>query len=290
MTDTTPLSVAPQEEQVFPVLTPAQIARLETHGNRRTVQRGEVLIEAGAQHYPLMVVLSGELEAVRNSCAGEELATTHRQGQFSGELNLVTGRRGLATIRATEPGEVLAVERESFLGLLQTDAELSEIFMRAFILRRVVLIDRGFGDVVVLGSQYSPRTLEVREFLSRNAHPYTYLDLDTDDVSQESLDRWQISADDVPVLICRGETVLRNPTNAQIADCIGFNEAIDVDESHIRDVLIVGAGPAGAARRPLRFAAGDHPRRSRADHVCTDRPDLRRAHDPPRSCRHDRDH
>jgi thioredoxin reductase (NADPH) len=171
MTATVPLTVAPREEQVFPVLTPAQIARLETHGNRRTVQRGEVLIEAGAQHYPLMVVLSGELEAVRNSCAGEELATTHRQGQFSGELNLVTGRRGLATIRATEPGEVLAVERESFLGLLQTDAELSEIFMRAFILRRVVLIDRGFGDVVVLGSQYSSRTLEVREFLSRNAHP-----------------------------------------------------------------------------------------------------------------------
>jgi thioredoxin reductase (NADPH) len=245
MTATTPLSVAPREEQVFPVLTAAQVARLEAHGTRRTVQRGEVLIEAGAQRYPLLIVVSGELEVVRNSCAGEELATTHRQGQFSGELNLVTGRRGLATVRVTEPGEVVAVERESLLGLLQTDAELSEIFMRAFILRRVALIDRGFGDVVVLGSAFSPRTLHVREFLSRNAHPYTYLDLDTDDVSQESLDRWQISTDDIPVVICRGEAVLRNPTNAQIADCIGFNEAIDVDESHIRDVVIVGAGPAG---------------------------------------------
>jgi thioredoxin reductase (NADPH) len=245
MTASVPLTVAPQEEQVFPVLTPAQIARLETHGKRRTVQRGEVLIEAGAQHYPLFAVLSGELEAVRNSCTGEQLATTHRQGQFSGELNLVTGRRGLATIRATQPGEVIEVERDSLLAMLQTDAELSEIFMRAFILRRVALIDRGFGDVVVLGSQFSPRTLEVREFLSRNAHPYTYLDLDTDEVSQESLDKWQVSADDVPVVICRRETVLRNPTNAQIADCIGFNEAIDIDESHIRDVVIVGAGPAG---------------------------------------------
>jgi thioredoxin reductase (NADPH) len=108
-----------------------------------------------------------------------------------------------------------------------------------------VLIDRGFGDVVVLGSKFSPRTLEVREFLSRNAHPFTYLDLDLDEISQESLDRWQISADDVPVVICRGEATLKNPTNAEIADCIGFNEAIDIDESHIRDVLIVGAGPAG---------------------------------------------
>jgi thioredoxin reductase (NADPH) len=245
MTASIPLSVAPQEEQVFPVLTPAQIARLETHGTRRAVQRGDVLMEAGAQRYPLFVVLSGALEAVRNSCTGEQIATTHRAGQFSGELNLVSGRRSLATIRVTEPGEVIEVDRDSVLALLQTDAELSEILMRAFILRRVMLIDRGFGDVVVLGSQFSPRTLEVREFLSRNAHPYTYLDLDTDEVSQESLDHWQISADDVPVVICRGEAVLRNPTNAQIADCLGFNEAIDVDESHIRDVVIVGAGPAG---------------------------------------------
>jgi len=245
MTASVPLTLAPREEQVFPVLTPAQIARVAAHGKQRSVQRGDVLVEAGAQHYPLFLVVAGELEVVRNSCAGEEIATTHQQGQFSGELNLVTGRRGLASVRVTETGEVIEVERESLLGLLQTDAELSEIFMRAFILRRVALIDRGFGDVVVLGSQFSPRTLEVREFLSRNAHPYTYLDLDTDEVSQESLDRWQISADDVPVVICRGEAVLRNPTNAQIADCIGFNEAIDVDESHIRDVLIVGAGPAG---------------------------------------------
>ena len=245
MTASVPLSIAPREEQVFPVLTPTQLARVEAHGKRRAVQRGEVLMEAGAQHYPLFVVVAGALEAVRNTCTGEEVATTHRQGQFSGELNLVSGRRSLATIRAIEPGDVIQVERESLLGLLQTDAELSEIFMRAFILRRVALLDRGFGDVVVLGSQFSPRTLQVREFLSRNAHPYTYLDLDTDEVSQESLDRWKISADDVPVVICRGEAVLRNPTNAEIADCIGFNEAVDIDESHIRDVVIVGAGPAG---------------------------------------------
>src|SRR5688572_12536151 len=123
MTAATPLSVAPQEEQVFPVLTPAQLARLATHGKRRTVQRGEVLVEAGAQLYSLFAVLAGALEVVRNSCTGEEIATTPRQGQFTGELSLVTGRRSLATIRVTEPGEVIEVDRESVLGLLQTDAE-----------------------------------------------------------------------------------------------------------------------------------------------------------------------
>ena len=245
MTASVPLTISPREEQIFPVLTAAQIARVDAHGKRRTLQRGEVLFEAGAQHYPSFVVLSGELEAVRNTCTGEEIAATARPGQFTGELNLVTGRRGLATIRVTESGEAIEFHRDSLLAMLQTDAELSEIFMRAFILRRVMLIDRGFGDVVVLGSQFSPRTLEVREFLSRNAHPYTYLDLDTDAISQEALDKWHVSADDVPVVICRREAVLKNPTNAQIADCIGFNEAIDVDESHIRDVVIVGAGPAG---------------------------------------------
>src|SRR5207253_1364019 len=247
MSDPTPvpLTLAPREEQVFPTLTPGQIARVAAHGRRRAVKRGDVLIEAGQRHFALFVVTDGELEVVRTSCVGEELVTTHRPGQFSGELNLVTGRRGLASIRVTAPGEVIEVDRDHLLALLQTDAELSEIFMRAFILRRVALIDRGFGDVVVLGSTYSPRTLQVREFLSRNAHPYTFIDLDRDSSAQEFLDHFQVSTADIPVVICRGEATLRNPTNAEIADCIGFNEAIDVDESHVRDVVIVGAGPAG---------------------------------------------
>jgi len=230
---------------MFEALMSAQMARAAAYGTRRTVQRGEVLIEAGAQHYSLFIVESAELDVVLVSVAAEELITTHRHGQFTGELNLVSGRRGLARVRVAHSGEVIEIQRESLLSLLQTDAELSEIFMRAFILRRAAVIDRGFGDMVVLGSQYSPRTLEIREFLSRNVHPYTYLDLDTDEASRESLDRWNVSADDVPVVIYRGEVVLRNPTNAEIADCLGFNQAVDVDESHIRDVVIVGAGPAG---------------------------------------------
>lgn len=236
---------APRHDQMFGALMSAQIARAAAYGKRRTVRRGEVLIEAGAQHYPLFIVDSGELEVALVSMAGEDVITTHRHGQFSGELNLVSGRRGLARVRVAQPGEVIEIPRASLLSLLQTDAELSEIFMRAFILRRVAVIDRGFADMVVLGSQYSPRTLEIREFLSRNAHPHTYLDLDTDEASRESLDRWNISADEVPVVIYRGDLVLRNPTHAEIADCLGFNQAIDVDESHIRDVVIVGAGPAG---------------------------------------------
>jgi len=233
------------EEQTFPVLTDAQIARIAVKGRRRAFGRGDVLVEEGQLHFPLIVVTEGELEVLRSSCDGEELVTTHRPGQFSGELNLLTGRRGLVTLRGATAGAVIELGRDELLGLVQTDAELSEIFMRAFILRRVTLLERGFGDVVVLGSTFSPRTLQVREFLARNAHPYTYVDLDRDAVSQEILDRLHFSADDIPLVICRHEAVLRDPSNASIADCLGFNEAVDVDESHVRDVVIVGAGPAG---------------------------------------------
>src|SRR6185436_7881246 len=127
---------------------------------------------------------------------------------------------------------------------VQDDAELSEILMRAFILRRATLLERGLGDVLILGSEFWPRTLEIREFLARNAHPATYIDLDRDPAAQEILDHFHVAADEIPIVICR-QLVLRRPTNAQIADCLGFNQAIDVDESHLRDVVVVGAGPAG---------------------------------------------
>ena len=241
----TPLSVAPSEEQVFPVLTPEQIARIAAKGRRRSAQAGHVLIHEGDVHFPFIVVIDAELEAIRTGCDGEDLVGSLRPGQFTGELNLLTGRRGLATIRATKPGEVIEVDRDAFLELVQTDAELSQIFMRAFILRRVALLDRGLGDVVVLGSAFSPRTLEIRDFLARNAHPHAYVDLDRDPVSQEILDHLHFSAEDIPLVICRGEVVLRDPTNADIADCLGFNEGVDVAEGHVRDVVIIGAGPAG---------------------------------------------
>jgi thioredoxin reductase (NADPH) len=230
---------------MFPTLTPEQIERLAAHGRRRGVARGDVLIAAGQEQIAFFVVLSGELEVRRASAMSEQLITTHTAGQFTGEVNLLSGRRGLATIRVAEPGEVIELDRDALLALVQTDGELSEIFMRAFILRRIELIQRGLGDVVLLGSSYSPGTLRVKEFLSRNGHPYTYVDLDRDPGVQELLDRFDVDPDDVPVVICGSKAVLRDPTNEKIADCLGFNVAID--ETRIRDVVVIGAGPSGLA-------------------------------------------
>jgi thioredoxin reductase (NADPH) len=232
-------------EQIFPILTPTQINRIAVHGHMRAIQPGEVLVEQGDSVVPFFVVVSGELEIVRPSCAGETLVTIHGPGQFTGEVNMLSGRRALARMRATKPGKVIELDRQHTMALIQTDAELGEILTRAFILRRVELIAAGVGDIVLVGSTHSASTLRIKEFLMRNGHPYSYIDLERDADVQKLLDTFKISASEIPVLICRGQVVLRNPSNQQIADCLGFNDAIE--QTQVREVVIIGAGPSGLA-------------------------------------------
>lgn len=243
-----PPSAVSRTEQMFPTLTPEQVARIAEHGNLRRVERGEVLVEAGDQSAPFFVIKSGQVEIVRPSGDtrdGETLVVVHEPGQFTGEVNMLSGRRSLVRARATEPGEVIELGHGCLRALVQTDPELSEILMRAFILRRVELIAHGIGDVVLVGSTHCAGTLRVKEFLTRNGHPYAYIDLDRDADVQGLLDRFHVGEGDVPFLICRGEVVLRNPTNEQIADCLGFNETID--PTQLRDLVVIGAGPSGLA-------------------------------------------
>src|ERR687885_198851 len=169
----------------------------------------------------------------------------HGPGEFTGEVNMLSGRRSLVRERATKPGKIIELDHQQMLGLIQTDAELGGILMRAFILRRVELIAAGVGDIVLVGSTHSAGTLRIKEFLMRNGHPYSYIDLERDPDVQNLLDSFQVSANEIPVLICRGQLVLHNPTNQEIADCLGFNES--VDQTHVRDLVVIGAGPSGLA-------------------------------------------
>jgi thioredoxin reductase (NADPH) len=248
MTDeTTPLAATPppRAEAMFPVLTAAQLARFAAHGTRRPIARGDLLFEAGEANAHFFVITAGEVELVRPAGVTETRVAALRAGQFTGEVYLLSGRRTLIRARVTEPGEVIELDRERLLALVQVDSELSEVLMRAFILRRAELIAKGLGDVVLVGSDHCSGTLRVREFLIRNGHPHTYIDVDRDESVQELLDHFHVQAADVPVVICRGEVALRNPTNAQIAECLGLNDAIDA--THVRDLVIVGAGPSGLA-------------------------------------------
>src|SRR5512133_3208315 len=232
-------------EQIFPKLTPAQIHRIAARGHMRAMERGEVFYEQGESAASFFVVVSGELEVIRPSGGVETLVTVHGSGQFTGEVGTLSGRRTLFRVRATEPGNVIELDRQHMLALMQSDAELGEILTRAFILRRVELVAAGVGDIVLIGSTHSTGTLRIKEFLMRNGHPYSYIDLERDTDVQNLLDNFQISASEIPVLICRGQLVLRNPSNQQIADCLGFNESID--QIHVHDLVIIGAGPSGLA-------------------------------------------
>ena len=231
-------------ERIFPTLRPQQIARVDAHGRRRTTTPGEILVEIGDRSLPWFVVISGVVEVVAGDQAGT-LMVRHKPGQFSGEAGLLSGRRNMVRLRVAEPGEVIELTREQLLTLIQTDAELSEVLMRAFILRRMEIIANDLGDVVVVGSTHNAGTLRVKEFLTRNGHPFHFVDLDRDSDARELFDRFHVGPADVPVMICRGELVLRNPTNARIADCLGFND--EIDQTHVSDLVIVGGGPAGLA-------------------------------------------
>jgi thioredoxin reductase (NADPH) len=233
-----------RKEQMFPRLTPAQIARLEPQGQRVRTRAGEVLTEPGQRSARMMVVLSGSVEVVRPGIAGEELVVVHMPGQFSGEMTALRGLGSLVRTRVREAGEVLAIDAERLRAILQTDSELSELFMRAFILRRVGLISSQPGDVVLIGSRHSGGTLRLQQFLSRNGFPYVNLDVESDASTQELLDRFHVSVEDVPIVLCRGH-VLKNPGIGELVECLGMNP--QVDAARIRDLVVIGAGPAGLA-------------------------------------------
>lgn len=160
-------------------------------------------------------------------------------------MNQLSGRRSLVRCRAREASTVLEINRTSLRQIMQTDATIGDIFLRAFALRRVYLIANSVGDAVLIGSNHSADTLRLRAFLSRNGHPHTYVDVERDPDVQTMLDHFGVGVTDIPVLICRGELVLRNPSNSEAAECFGLNAGIDKDV--VYDLIVVGAGPSGLA-------------------------------------------
>src|SRR5215468_3451795 len=238
----TPMNVE-RRDQIFPTLTEAQLQRISRFGTRRTVKDGEILFRQVDEGAHFFVILQGELDVVQPHPEGETLIVRHLAGNFTGETAMLAGRRALSTGRFRGEGEVVDILPSGLRNLVVTDAELSELLMRAFILRRVALINNHIGDAVVVGSRHCPRTQAVREFLERNGHPYVYLDVEQDEGAKVLVERFQIGPQDIPVLICRGTKVLRAPSNEEVAECLGLNAGIAC--SAVRDVVVVGAGPAG---------------------------------------------
>ena len=240
----TPISLEPGTE-AFPLLTAAQIDRLRPYGKVRKVQAGEALFQAGDSNVPVYVILSGGLDILQPCPKDQHPVVSHVPGSISGEFAVISGQRALLHGRVRESGEFLEIAPSDFRAIVSKDVELGEIILRAFLLRRIALISGGMSNIVLLGSMHSANTLHLREFLSRNGYPYRYIDLDTDEHSQSILDHFEVKMEEIPVVVCNGRSVLRNPSITELADCVGMN--INIDESQVRDLIVVGAGPAGLA-------------------------------------------
>jgi len=230
--------------QMFPKLTPDQLARLESVGERARTREMEILIDSGERYRRIVVVLSGTLDVVIPGVSGETPITQLTVGDFTGEMSTLRGSSSFVRTRVSEPGDIISVPVENLRKLIQTDAELSELFMRAFILRRMGLLETHQGDVLLIGSDDSPDMLRVRQFLERNVIPYSCYDSDSDGDAIALLDQFGVSRNELPIVLCR-DKILRRPGNEQIVECLGINP--QVDETVVRDLVVVGAGPAGLA-------------------------------------------
>ncbi|MER5324266.1 FAD-dependent oxidoreductase [Streptosporangium roseum] len=230
----------PDHHGAFPRLSDEQVARLAPHGIRRRTRPGEVLLREGEDCPDLFVILAGKAAVIQD----ERVVRVHGPGRFLGELGLLTGQKAFTTSVVCEAGEILAVPTWRLLQIVAHDPELGNLILRAFLIRRSLLISSGAG-LRIIGSRYSPDTRRLREFAARNRLPHRWIDLEEDEEAEALVRNLGMAPDETPVVILGGTRVLRNPGNAELAREIGL--PVPSAPEDVFDLVIVGAGPAGLA-------------------------------------------
>ena len=244
-TEIDPSDPLEREAQTFPVLSEDMVARMIPYGHEEAVADGTVLYTRGERGIDFFLVLEGSIQVLdANECGTVSIFATIRPRQFTGELYMFNERATLMSGRAAEDSRVLRVSPAHFRRMVSAEADIGEIIMRAFILRRVGMIRHSHG-VTLIGSAHAADTLRLERFLQRNAYPHRLLDIDTDPDAGGFLECFAITPDQLPVVIATRERVLRNPSTPELADALGLTETLD--PARIHDVVVVGAGPAGLA-------------------------------------------
>jgi thioredoxin reductase (NADPH) len=232
--------------QMFPTLEPAEIERVRRFGEVRSYRTGDALAKTGDIGLGLFVILAGKVDITRRGDAGRrEHIVTHGPGSFMGELAQLSGRPALVDATALEPVQALIISSERLRALMVAEAELGERIMRALILRRVGLLETGAGGPVIVGRPENSDVLRIKGFLTRNGNPHLQLDPETDAEARALIERFHIDPGQLPIVLCPGGQLLRNPSEIELARCIGLIGPID--PNRVYDVAIVGAGPAGLA-------------------------------------------
>jgi thioredoxin reductase (NADPH) len=232
--------------QMFPQLSADDIARLERFGERATFSAGQRMVATGEISPGLFVIHSGDVEVSQRGPEGDaQLITTHGAGHFMGELAQLSNRPSLVDAHAQSAVEALVIPSRRLRDVLAENADLGERIMRALILRRVGLLETGSGGPIVVGRSGQADMLRLENFLERNGHPHQHLDPATDSCARTLIERFHIQPNELPIVLCPNGQLLRNPTEGELARCIGLVRPIDPDRLY--DVAIVGAGPAGLA-------------------------------------------
>ncbi len=235
-----------RHDQMFPVLEAPEIERVRRFGTVRSFPTGEALEKAGEVGTGLSIILEGRIEAFQRNAAGSQVPiVTQGPGAFLGEVAQLAGRPGLVDAYATEPAKALIIPPDRLRALLIAEAELGERIMRALILRRMGLIETGGGGPVIVGRADNGDVLRLEYFLRRNSHPSQTLDPDSDPGAKALIERFHVDPGQLPIVLCPQGQLLRNPTDGELARCLGLVSPINQDR--IYDVAIVGAGPAGLA-------------------------------------------
>ena len=246
MSEPKPSIIDTRRHQMFPTLEASAIERLRRFGEVRTFAPGEALARSGAVSPGLMVILAGRVDVTRHGEGGApEPIVTHEPGSFMGELAQLSGRPALVDAHAKEPVQALIIPPDRLRAVLIAEAELGERIMRALILRRVGLIETGAGGPVIVGRPDNGDVLRLENFLSRNGHPHQRLDPETDPCAKTLVERFHIDPGQLPIVLCPDGQLLHNPSERQLARCIGLVRSFD--PATLYDVCIVGAGPAGLA-------------------------------------------
>ncbi len=233
-----------RELQTFPKLSAEQIDRAKGFGTVESLAKGTLVFDRGDRTVDFFIVLDGNIEIFEYRGTDQNVFTVHGPSQFTGEVDLFNDREILVGGRMGADGTVVRINRAGFRKMLSSEPDIGEMIMRAFILRRVALIRHEQGSVILIGSRQSPDRLRIERFLRRNGYPIRALDSDAA-AGREVLSENGLSSDDLPVVVCSGDQVLKNPTTAQVAKCLGLVEVLDPDR--VYDVAVVGAGPAGLA-------------------------------------------
>lgn len=237
--------IATRRYQMFPTLSPEEIERVRRFGQLRSYADGEHLASVGAPAPGLMIILSGAVEVFQSHSGHRSLIVRHEPGGFMGELAQLGGRPALIDAVACEQVDAVVIPPAQLRALLIAEAELGERIMRALILRRVGLIETGAGGPIIVGSASNRDVLRLEGFLTRNGHPHQRLDPETDSCAQVLVEKFQVAPSDLPIVVCPDGSMLRNPTETELALCVGLISALDPDVVH--DVAVIGAGPAGLA-------------------------------------------